>query len=84
MQDVESGASDSTNNVLKGAPHTADMIAADNWDRKYTRQQAAFPTAWQHEYKFWPHVGRVDNVHGDRNPVCTCAGMEDYAVESRG
>lgn len=72
---VESGRMDRQNNVLKNAPHTADMLAAERWDRPYTREQAAFPSRYQHEFKFWPAVGRVDNVYGDRNPVCTCAGM---------
>jgi glycine dehydrogenase len=75
---IESGAADQQNNLLKNAPHTADMIAADHWNRPYPREQAAFPAKWLHEFKFWPHVGRVDNVFGDRNPVCTCAGMEAY------
>jgi glycine dehydrogenase len=75
---VESGALDRQNNPLKHAPHTADMIAAAKWDRPYTREQAAFPTAWQREFKYWPACGRVDNVHGDRNPVCTCVGMEAH------
>ena len=78
MQAIESGAADRQNNLLKNAPHTADMIAADNWNRPYSREQAAFPVAGLREYKFWPAVGRVDNVFGDRNPVCTCAGMEAY------
>jgi glycine dehydrogenase len=78
MTAIESGAADRQNNLLKNAPHTADMIAADNWTRPYSREQAAFPVAGLREYKFWPAVGRVDNVFGDRNPVCTCAGMEAY------
>ncbi|MGD0208833.1 MAG: aminomethyl-transferring glycine dehydrogenase subunit GcvPB [Verrucomicrobiota bacterium] len=78
MTAIESGAADRQNNLLKNAPHTADMIAADNWTRPYSREQAAFPVASLREYKFWPAVGRVDNVFGDRNPVCTCAGMEAY------
>ena len=76
---IESGAADQQNNLLKNAPHTADQIASDNWNRPYPREQAAFPAKSLHEYKFWPHVGRVDNVYGDRNPVCTCAGMENYS-----
>ncbi len=75
---IESGAADANNNLLKNAPHTADMIAADNWNHPYLRAQAAFPVAGLRDYKFWPAVGRVDNVFGDRNPVCTCAGMENY------
>jgi glycine dehydrogenase len=78
MTAIESGAADKQNNLLKNAPHTADMIAADNWNRPYPREQAAFPVPGLRDYKFWPAVGRVDNVFGDRNPVCTCAGMEMY------
>ena len=51
----------------------------DNWNRPYSREQAAFPVPGLRDHKFWPHVGRVDNVFGDRNPVCTCAGMENYS-----
>jgi glycine dehydrogenase len=79
MTAVESGAVDANNNVLKNAPHTADQIASDSWNRPYTREQAAFPVKNLLEYKFWPHVSRVDNVFGDRNPVCSCAGMENYS-----
>jgi glycine dehydrogenase len=78
MTAIESGAADRQDNLLKNAPHTADMIAADNWNHPYSRGQAAFPVPGLRECKFWPAVGRVDNVHGDRNPVCTCAGMEAY------
>ena len=78
MTAVETGAADAKNNLLKNAPHTADQIASDNWNRPYTREQAAFPAKSLHDYKFWPHVGRVDNVFGDRNPVCSCVGMESY------
>ena len=78
MTAIESGTADRQNNLLKNAPHTADMIAADNWDRPYPRESAAFPVPGLREYKFWPAVGRVDNVFGDRNPVCTCAGMDTY------
>jgi glycine cleavage system P protein (glycine dehydrogenase) len=79
MTAIENGAADTKNNLLKNAPHTADQIASDNWNRPYTREQAAFPAKDLHEYKFWPHVSRVDNVFGDRNPVCSCAGMENYS-----
>jgi glycine dehydrogenase len=77
---VESGQMDKQNNPLKNAPHTADMIAAEIWNRPYSREQAAFPAKWLREHKFWPSVGRIDNVHGDRNPICTCAGMENYSA----
>ena len=79
MTAVENGIADAKNNVLKNAPHTADQVANDNWNRPYSRQQAAFPAKSLLEYKFWPHVSRVDNVYGDRNPVCSCAGMENYS-----
>ncbi|NBU26012.1 MAG: carboxyltransferase domain-containing protein, partial [Gammaproteobacteria bacterium] len=77
MTAVETGKADKANNLLKGAPHTADQIAGD-WMRPYTREQAAFPVKSLVDYKFWPPVARVDNVFGDRNLVCSCAGMENY------
>ncbi len=78
MTAVESGQADARNNLLKNAPHTADQIASDSWNRPYSREQAAFPAKSLQDYKFWPHVSRVDNVYGDRNPVCSCVGMENY------
>jgi glycine dehydrogenase len=77
--EVETGQVDQADNVLKNAPHTADMVAADAWTHPYSRQQAAFPVAGLHEFKYWPPVGRIDNVYGDRNPVCTCPDMEAHA-----
>jgi len=67
---VESGALDPKDNPLKNAPHTAQCVASDAWTRPYPREQAAFPAPWTREHKFWPAVGRVDNVYGDRNLVC--------------
>jgi len=78
MSAVESGAADKVNNPLKHAPHTAEVVCADQWDRPYSREQAAFPVKGLRQWKFWPPVSRVDNVFGDRNPVCSCAGMEEY------
>jgi glycine dehydrogenase len=75
---VESAQIDPQNNPLKKAPHTADMLADDKWDRPYSRMQACFPAAWLREHKFWPAVGRIDNVYGDRNLVCSCVGMEAH------
>ncbi|MEI7533057.1 MAG: aminomethyl-transferring glycine dehydrogenase [Verrucomicrobiae bacterium] len=80
MTAIENGSADVKNNLLKNAPHTADQIASDNWNRPYGREQAAFPAKSLHEYKFWPHVSRVDNVFGDRNPVCSCIGMEAHTT----
>ena len=79
MTAVENGTADAKNNLLKNAPHTADQIASDIWNRPYTREAAAFPAKSLRDYKFWPHVSRVDNVFGDRNPVCSCAGMEAHS-----
>ena len=79
---VESGTADRQNNILKNAPHTAQAVISDQWDRPYSREQAAFPAPWTREHKFWPAVGRIDNVYGDRNLVCSCAGMEAYSDAS--
>ena len=79
MQAVANGESDKTSNPLKHAPHTAKVVCADTWDRPYPRELAAFPDKFTRASKFWPSVGRVDNVYGDRNLVCSCVGMEAYA-----
>jgi glycine dehydrogenase len=80
--EIERGAADPRNNLLKNAPHTADQVTADSWDRPYSRERAAFPVPGLRDWKFWPAVGRVDNVYGDRNLVCSCVGMEAYRTES--
>ena len=77
---IESGKADPANNPLKHAPHPADVVCADRWDRPYGREQAAYPVPGLREFKFWPAVGRVDNVFGDRNLVCSCVGMEAYGA----
>jgi glycine dehydrogenase len=59
-------------NPLKQAPHTAETLVSDNWNRSYSREQAAFPLDWVRKNKYWPPVGRVDNVYGDRNLFCSC------------
>ncbi len=74
IQAIEAGKADKANNVIKNAPHTAIAIASDKWDRPYSREQAAFPAEWTREHKYWPSVGRIDNVYGDRNLVCACQG----------
>ncbi len=75
---IEEGRSDQANNPLTGAPHTAEMVAADFWARPYSREVAAFPASWVRENKFWPAVARIDNVHGDRNLFCVCPPIEAY------
>jgi glycine dehydrogenase len=79
IQDVEDGRIDPHNNPLVHAPHTAALIASENWDRPYSREQAAFPSSWVRENKFWPAVARIDNVYGDRNLFCVCIPVEEYA-----
>jgi len=81
MQAVANGESDKTNNPLKHAPHTAHVVCGDEWAHPYSREAAAFPDRFTRASKFWPSVGRVDNVYGDRNLVCSCAGMEAYAEQ---
>ena len=77
---VEQGRADRADNVLKNAPHTADEVLSEDWTHPYTREQAAFPLPFVRAQKYWPPVKRVDNVHGDRNLVCTCAPLEAYAA----
>jgi len=78
IAEIEKGNVDAQNNVLKNAPHTAESLMVDEWNRPYTRAQAAYPTSWTREHKFWPAVGRIDNAFGDRNFVCSCLPMEAY------
>jgi glycine dehydrogenase len=79
IRSVEQGRADARDNVLKNAPHTASEVLSDDWTHPYSREQAAFPLPFVRAQKYWPPVKRVDNVHGDRNLVCTCAPLEDYA-----
>jgi glycine dehydrogenase len=75
---IEDGKIDREDNMLKNAPHTAQMLLADNWVHDYTREAAAYPLASLKANKYWVPVGRVDNVYGDRNLVCSCVGMEAH------
>jgi glycine dehydrogenase len=78
IAEIESGAADKADNVLKMAPHTALEVSADEWNHSYSRTKAAYPVAGLRENKFWTSVGRVDNAYGDRNLVCTCPPLESY------
>ncbi len=78
IQEIADGKADKQNNVLKNAPHTADAVTSDSWDRPYGREKAAFPLPYVRAHKFWPSVGRVNNAYGDRNLVCTCPPVEEY------
>ena len=75
---IEAGDMPRENNALKNAPHTVEDLVGE-WDRPYTREQGCFPPGAFRVDKYWPPVNRVDNVHGDRNLICTCPPMEDYA-----
>ncbi len=77
ISDVESGQIDAENNPLKRAPHTVNDLV-DDWDRPYSREQGCFPPGSFRVDKYWPPVGRVDNVYGDRHLVCTCPPLENY------
>ncbi len=83
MAAVANGTSDPLNNPLKHAPHTAQAVCGADWAHPYPRELAAFPDKWSRTAKFWPAVGRVDNVYGDRNLMCSCAGMEAHAQSAR-
>jgi glycine dehydrogenase len=75
---IETAQAPRQDNVLKNAPHTADMVMANDWTHPYTREQAAFPLASLRQTKFWPAVARIDNAYGDRNLICTCPPVGDY------
>jgi glycine dehydrogenase len=75
---VERGEVDATNNVLTNSPHSHHLLFGAEWDRPYTREQAYFPIPELHDDKYWPPVGRIDNVYGDRNLVCTCPTVDSY------
>lgn len=79
VAEVETGLVDKKVNVLKNAPHTAEMVISDNWKMPYSREKAAYPLAYLRKSKFWPSVGRLDNVFGDRNVVCSCPPLDSYS-----
>ena len=79
IADVAAGRLDRADNPLKHAPHTARAVTAEIWKHGYSRELAAFPLPWVAAAKYWPPVARVDNAYGDRNLVCTCASLEQYA-----
>ncbi len=78
IKEIEDGKTDKVNNVIKNAPHTVEMISADNWDYPYTRKQAAFPVTFEIVEKYWPPVTKIDDAYGDRNLVCSCVPIEEY------
>ena len=81
IKQVENGNWDKQHNPLKNAPHTQQVICADEWAMPYSRTVAAFPLPYVKENKFWPSVGRVNNTFGDRNLACTCEPVSAYTEE---
>jgi glycine dehydrogenase len=79
ITEIEQGKSSRTDNALKNAPHTAEQVTRSEWKRSYSREKAAFPAPWTREQKFWPPVARINAVLGDRNLVCACPPVSDYA-----
>ncbi len=75
---IEEGKISKTDNPLKNAPHTMQIVCADEWSHPYSRQEAAFPLSYITHNKFWPAVSRINNTYGDRNLVCTCEPVESY------
>jgi glycine dehydrogenase len=81
IRQVETGVTDTEDNLLRNAPHTAQMLVGEEWNHPYSRREAAFPAPWTEESKFWPPVRRIDNAYGDRNLVCACVPVEAYTAE---
>jgi glycine dehydrogenase len=75
---VETGKMDIKDNPLVNSPHTVESLMKAEWTHPYTREQAAYPVKWLRESKIWPAVGRIDNVYGDRNLVCSCPSVDTY------
>ncbi len=79
IQEIIEGNADRSDNVLKNAPHTAASVVTDQWVHRYPRTKAAFPLPYLVGRKFWPAVGRINNTYGDRNIICSCPPIEEYA-----
>lgn len=78
IKEVEDGKFDKKDNVLKNAPHTAEIVTSSSWKYSYTREKAVYPLPYIKDRKFWPSVSRIDNAHGDRNLFCSCAPLDSY------
>jgi glycine dehydrogenase len=79
IREVEHGEADREDNLLKNAPHCLQDLLSDEWKHPYSRERAAYPSAATREHKIWPPVSRIDDAWGDRNLVCTCPPIEEYA-----
>ena len=81
IKKVAKGEFDKDDNPLKNAPHTAAVVLADEWKHSYSREVAAYPVSRLRRVKYWPPVGRADNVYGDRNLFCSCVPIAEYAEQ---
>jgi len=79
IMEIADGNVKAEESVLRHAPHTAEVLVSDSWDRSYTREKAAFPLPWVNERKYWPSVSRINDGYGDRNLVCSCEPIESYS-----
>ena len=80
-QEIRDGTQPKDRNLLKLAPHTIETLTQETWDRPYSRERAAYPVPGLRKNKFWPAVSRIDDAYGDRNLVCECGDVEEYASE---
>jgi glycine dehydrogenase len=79
IREIEDGKADAADNVLKNSPHPLEALISDSWQHAYSREKAAYPVSWTRKNKFWPSVGRINNAYGDRNLICSCNSISDYA-----
>ncbi len=79
IAEIERGEAGRDDNLLRNAPHTVATVVSTDWSHHYSRERAAFPAPWLRARKFWPPVGRINNVFGDKNLVCSCPPVESYA-----
>ncbi|MFA6061422.1 MAG: aminomethyl-transferring glycine dehydrogenase [Gallionella sp.] len=78
IDEIVAGRADKKDNIIKRAPHTAKAVVSSDWNRPYSREQAAYPLPWVRDNKFWPSVAKIDNVYGDKHLVCACPPVDSY------
>ena len=84
IREIETGAADREDNVLKNSPHPVSRVTSTTWTHPYTREQAAFPADWTRDFKFWPAVARMESAYGDRNLICSCLPADSYVGAEAG
>ena len=82
IENIKSGKFDKIDNPIKNAPHTDLELASNEWNHKYSREEAAYPSKFLRSNKFWPPVARIDNVYGDKNLFCTCPSMDEFKEDA--